>query len=325
MNPAEGMIRTPAAFEPIITEDRRSSILRLLEDRGRHLKGKPRTRGDSPNPLGGRVHDLNCGWPMYRHARRGRWGYKCGLYQNSQAKRCSHNVVGGEVATGFILSCLRQRVLAPTAMAKLEARLREMAAESGDGAARQRKLETVGRNMALAETAEERAATAVVFRELQAEVAKLRAQIQSHRPPEAARPPEREVEAAMAGLDRLASLASSEDQASVGELFRQLDVRLYLGFRATERGSRKINEVGGGVVTFGATPPPSPLYDGPTDRAIIRQKLASGEPVSSVADQVVPRNHLSDPEVNWSANVQRGTCRFWGLRLRLRPQAHGHR
>jgi hypothetical protein len=28
---------------------------------------------------------------------------------------------------------------------------------------------------------------------------------------------------------------------------------------------------------------------------------APGEPVSSVANQVVPRNHRSDPEVNWSA------------------------
>ena len=65
-------------------------------------------------------------------------------------------------------------------------------------------------------------------------------------------------------------------------------------------------------MTFGATPPPSPLYDGPTDRAIIRQKLASGEPVSSVADQVVPRISPSDPEVNWSANVQRGTSRCSG-------------
>ena len=146
------------------------------------------------------------------------------------------------------------------------------AAESGDGVARQRaeadrsklatlerKLATVGRNMALAETTEERAATAGVFRELQAEAAKLRAQINCHRPSEAVRSPEREVEAAMAGLDRLADLAKSEDQTSVSELFRRLEVRLYLRFRAREHGRRKINEVGGGVVTFGATPPPSPL------------------------------------------------------------------
>jgi len=197
------------------------------------------------------------------------------------------------------------------------------AAEVGDGADRrqaeadrsklaalERTLATVGRNMALSETPEERAATAKEFGKLQVEATRLRAQIQSHRPPVAPRAPEREVEAAMAGLGRLAGLADSEeDQASVGELFRNLDVRLYLRFRSAERGRRKINEVGGGVVTFGATPPPSPLYDGPTDRAIIRQKLASGESVTSVADHAVIRVGLSGPEVNWSANVQRGTRR----------------
>jgi len=330
-NPEGEMIRTMASFVPIIPEDRRASILRTLEDRGKHLKGKPRTRKDSPNPLGCRVFDLNCGWPMYRHARRGRWGYQCGLYQNSQAKSCTHNVVAGEAATRFILACLRQRVLAPTAMVKLEARLREMAAaEVGDGADRrqaeadrsklaalERTLATVGRNMALSETPEERAVTAKEFGKLQVEAARLRSQIQGHRPPEAQRAPEREVEVAMAGLGRLEGLADSEeDQASVGELFRSLDVRLYLRFRSAERGRRQINEVGGGVVTFGATPPPSPLYDGPTDRAIIRQKLASGEPVTSVADHAVIRVGLSGPEVNWSANVQRGTSRCSGPRPR---------
>ena len=162
---------------------------------------------------------------MYRHARRGRWGYQCDLYRNSQSKCCSHNVVGGEVATGFILACVRQRVLTPTALAKLEARLREIAAaETGDGAACkraeadrsrlaavERKHAIVGPNLALAETTEEHAATTMVFRELQAEAAKLRVQIQSHRPPEAVRSPEREVEAAMASLDRFGNERLSED------------------------------------------------------------------------------------------------------------------
>jgi len=212
----------------------------------------------------------------------------------------------------------------------LEARLREMAArESGDDAERQRavadrsklaalerKLATVGRNMALAETPEERKATAGIFHEMRSEADKLRLQIQNHRPFEAGRSPEQEVKAAMAGLDRLTDLAKSEDQTSVSELFRQLDVRLFLRFHETERGRRKRNEVRNGVVTFGPTPPPSPLYDGPTDRAIIRKMLAIGEPVSSVADHVVSRVSSPDPEVNWSANVQRGTSRCSGPRPR---------
>ncbi len=327
MNPIEGIIRTPAAFDPVIAKERLDSIQQILDDRGRHLKGKARTRRDSPNPMGGRIYDLNCGWLMYRHARRDQWGYQCGLYQNSQAKCCTHNVVGGETVTSFILGCVRQRVLAPTVLAKLEARLRELAAsESGDGADRQRveadrsklaalekKIATVGRNMALAETAEERAATAGVFGEFQREAAHLRTQIQSHRPTGSERSPEREVEKAMAGLNRLVDLAKLEgDQAAVGELFRQLDVRLYLRFHATKRGRQTINKVNGGVVTFGPTPPPLPLYKGPTDRAIIRQKLATGEPVSSLANNAKPRTFSSDPEAKWSAHVQRGTTKVSG-------------
>jgi len=332
-NPAEGVIRTPATFEPLITEERLESIRGTLEGRGRHLKGKPRTRGDSPNPLGGRVRDLNCGWPMYRHQRRGRWGYQCALYQNSQASCCTHNVVDGEAATRFVLSCLGQRLFAPSAMAKLGTRLREMAAAgSGDDSSRrqaeaeadrsrlatlERNLAKVAQNMALAETPEERSATAVVFGELRVEADKLRARVEAHRPPSPARDPVREVEAALAVLGSLEALASSPgDQADIGELFRRLDVRLYLRFRAAMRGKKTVNEVGGGVVTFGATPPPASMYDGPTDRAIIRQKLASGEPVSLVASPAVPRDLPPGPEVRWSANVQWGTSRCSGPRPR---------
>lgn len=293
LNSEDAVIRTPASFEPVIPSERRDKIMQVLDERGAHLKGKARTRGDSPNPLGGRIFDLNCGWLMYRHARRGRWNYQCGLYQNSHAQACTHNVIGGEATTGFVLSCLRQQVLTPSAKAKLEARLRELAeAETGNKPAQQRaesdrsklaalekKPETVGRNMALAEWPEERTATAAVFRELQLEVNRARAQILSHRPPGPERSSELEVKAALAGLDRLADLVQSEaNHMAIGELFRQLDVRLYLRFRATQRGRQKISVVGGGILTFGSTPPPSPLYDGPTDRAIIRQKLASGSP-----------------------------------------------
>jgi hypothetical protein len=321
-NPPGAVIRTPAGFEPIIPAERRAAILQTLEGRGQHLKGKARTRRGSPNPLGGRIYDLSCGWLMYRHARRGRWGYQCGLYQNSQAKSCSHNVVDGETAAAFVLACLRQRALAPSAMEKLKARLGELAAREAveDPAARQleadwarlakleRQLEVVGRNMALSETAEERRATSRVFAELGAEAGDLRARIEACRPVGGARPAHREVESALAVLDRLSELARSEPgQAGVTELFRRVDARLYLRFHKATRGGRKVREVAGGVLSFGATPPPSPLYDGPTDRAIIHQKLASGEPVSAVAAHVVPESVSSDPDVNWSANVQRGT------------------
>jgi hypothetical protein len=277
--------------------------------------------------------------------------------ENSQARSCAHNVVPGEAATKFVLACLRQRVLSPTALPKLTARLRELAAAEGvedparrrreaceaELAAVERKLATVGRNMALAETPEERQATAAVFRELQESKARLARQLDGIRPAEGVADPEREVEAALAGLGRLHELAvvSEPEGAGLGELFRRVDARLYLRFRAEERGGRTINTPSGGVLTFGSTPPPGPLYQGPTDRAIIRRMLAAGEPVSAPSGHGAPGSSEPGPEVNWSANVQRGTSRCsgpgppWpntpggpgglpsGRRSRKRPGAHG--
>ena len=210
---------------------------------------------------------------------------------------CDHNVIPGEAASRFVLACLRQRVLSPTAMAKLKTRLRELAAAEGDEdpdrrrrealeaelASVERKFATVGRNLALAETPEERQVTAAVFGELRESRSRLERQLEGLRPTKVVSDQEREVEAALAGLDRLHELAvaaASEGEA-IAELFRRVDARLYLRFRAEARGGRTINEPSGGVLTFGSAPPPRPLYEGPTDRAIIRRMLDAGEPVSA--------------------------------------------
>ena len=44
-NPPDGTIRTPASFLPLIPQERHAAIRDILEGRGRHLKGKARTRG----------------------------------------------------------------------------------------------------------------------------------------------------------------------------------------------------------------------------------------------------------------------------------------
>ena len=335
VNDAAGVIRTPADFKAIIPAERHDQICQILEDRGRHLKGKARTRGDSPNALGGRVFDLGCGWPMYRHARRGSWGYQCALYQNSQSQACAHNVVDGERATRFVLACLRQRVLAPSAMAKLRAELERLAAQESGGdpaaarlearraelAAVDKRLATVGRNMALAETPEERSATAAVFADLTAQAERLRDELAAMQARPTGQDAGREVAAALAGRDRLRDFEDPAwgGSASIGELFRRVDARLYLRFRAEPRGRATTQTLDGGVLTFGSTPPPGPLYDGPTDRAIHRARLTAGES-GSTAPGGVPPGPSMEPgqEVNWSANVQRGTSRCSGPRPRGR-------
>jgi hypothetical protein len=325
INPAEKIIKTPSKSEPVIDVERHTRSKEILEQRGKHLKGKARTRGDKPNPLGGRIYDLNCGWPMYRYDRRGRWAYQCGLYQNSQAACCRHNVVQGPAATRFVMACLRQRVLAPTTRAKLEARLHQLAvAESGEDPTRRqmvadqaelasakRKLQTIGRNMALAETAEERAAIASLFKEVKAEEARLERRLSEAKPVMPATEPQREVETAMSVLERLDELATTPDAnfAAITEVFRHTNAKLYLRFWQIEQGKRRLNVPSGGVLTFGSTAPPVSLYEGPTDRAIIQKMLADGQSVSSVPGQGASGRSETGQEVAGSANVQRVTRR----------------
>jgi hypothetical protein len=104
-----------------------------------------------------------------------------------QEGAAEHAPNGARDLSQIRMSCVRQRVLRPDLLAKLELRLREMAraeqaadrpardlAEAGAAAADvDRQLATVARNMALAATEEQRQATAMVFDELQARKRKL--------------------------------------------------------------------------------------------------------------------------------------------------------
>jgi lysozyme family protein len=86
--------------------------------------------------------------------------------------------------------------------------------------------------------------------------------------------PGTDVDAALAVLDQLASLAEEpESLAAVGTLFTRLNARMFFRFAPAQWGRRPVNRVSGGVVTFGATPAPIKLYDGPTGR-----RALSGRP-----------------------------------------------
>jgi hypothetical protein len=141
--------------------------------------------------------------------------------------------------------------------------------------------------MALAETAEQRAAIALVFTEMKAEEVRLEQRLGEVKPVVPIADPEREVAAAMSAFHRLSELADLPDTnyATVSEVFRQTNVKLFLRFREIDVGKRRINIPSGGVLTFGSTAPPVALYDGPTDGAIIRKMLDEGQSVSSVPRQ----------------------------------------
>lgn len=326
-NPDEQRQRTsiPGDRPAVIGPDQRARILAVLAGRRQARKGKPRARGDAPNALGGRIYDMSCGWPMYRYARRGKFCYTCGLYQNSEAARCEHNTVSGPQATRLVVRAVRQLVFTSDRLAKFKDRLRQMAeAERGSdpmAARRQavenhlaklgRQLEAAARNMTLAEDDEQRADMQKVYNGLRSERVRLQADLAALPTAAPDADPEREVEAALAGLARLGDWAADPDtdHKRIAELFARVDAKLYLGFRVATRGKRKLNVPAGGVLTFGTAPPPVPLYQGPVDRPVIKKMIAAGEPVSPILGDVLPGASPSDPDEEWSANGQRVTSR----------------
>ena len=67
-NPASAQIQAPVAvqFEPLLDPSRREQLLATLDARAGSQRGKPRSQDPARNPLGCRIFDLNCTWPMYR-------------------------------------------------------------------------------------------------------------------------------------------------------------------------------------------------------------------------------------------------------------------
>jgi hypothetical protein len=348
-NPEAALITrpSPAAFEPILDPGRHRKLVALLDERGGTQRGKPRSQDPARNPLGGRVFDMNCTWPMYRVPAGGAFRYTCGLYMQSHGQSCAHNHLDGPTAVRFLLSCVRQRVLAPRILVKLEARLTELARrESAESAAAaelrskeaallavRAQLERVERNLALAESPAQFRAVAAQFDRFQGQVRALEAEVGVlRRQADKGEDAETEVAAALALLRRLTEWAAqAEDYAAVGELFRQVNVKLFARFQAVPAKQRVLNKLVGGVVTFGTSAPPVEPYSGPT----ARQKLTSpaapcaagrGDPSSPA----VPKPCGPGQEGESLGNVSRGEprCTFVNeiiglpLVLCVFPQVH---
>jgi hypothetical protein len=322
-NPEETLVRrqAPVTFEPVVEPARQQALVALLDGRAGTQRGKPRSQDPARNPLGCRVFDMSCGWAMYRQPYGGSFRYLCGLYQQSHAERCAHNHVDGPRAVEFVLGCLRQRVLSPRLLARLEERLLQRArreqgadAEAQERAGRQAqlaelkgKLERVNRNLALAETAEQFKAVAAVQKELQGQHDALAALLAQQRRAQAGEAGvQAEVDKALALLRRLMDLAGQEgDYAGIGELFRQVNVRLFLRFGEVQLKKRKVNRVAGGVVTFGSAPPPIRPYEGPTGRRM--NKRPAAEVAAGPGDLTVPSQPVvPGREGDSSGNVNRG-------------------
>ena len=93
----DNQILTAAAkFDPLVDSARHEALLKILDKRGGTQRGKARSRDPNRNPLGGRIVDLNCCWPMYRIPKSDSYQYRCGAYTQSHGAICDHNVVDGD-------------------------------------------------------------------------------------------------------------------------------------------------------------------------------------------------------------------------------------
>lgn len=284
VNPAGDRITAPARFAPPVEPGQVERVIQVLDQRAGTQRGKPRSQDPARNPLGCRVFDCTCGWPLYRQPYNGSFRYTCGLYQQSHGAECDHNTVDGVRATRFLLACISQRVLGPGLRDRLRRRLEEyaqveqtqacpareaIAALEASLAEVQEKRERAEQNMALATTDAQFRAVSKVFDQLREQEQALDGQLQAARQEADAGKniTGADVDAALAVLDRLAPSAEDpENLAAVGTLFTRLNARMFFRFAPAKWGKRTVNRVSGGVVTFGASPPPIKLYDGPTGR-----------------------------------------------------------
>jgi hypothetical protein len=320
-NPEDRRITVPASFDPVVDPEQHRRLIAKLDARAGTQRGKARSRDPANNPLGGQIFDMGCSWPMYRMPYGQTFRYKCGLYLQSHGAQCSHNTVDGPIASRFVLSCIRQRLLSPTFRLKVERRFRELAEketsdQNGDlGLSNSRvqlvhvrsQLTTVANNMALAKTSSQFDAMSTTFDQLKAQEVALQAQVaqgesRSERLPDI----ETEIATAIDIVERLTDLAARSGGLDLaGEAFRLTKARLFLKFEPVQKKRRLLNKVAGGVVVFGDAPDPVQVYRGPTGRrAMCLSSSGNGGPEN--ASQPHESTIGSGSEGNSLRNVSRG-------------------
>lgn len=324
-NPETNQITAHAKFEPVVSPEKLQRLRSKLDKRAGSQKGKPRARTPAANPLGCRVFDLDCTWPMYRVPYSGTFRYSCGQYMQSHGVRCAHNWISGPAAQQFVMACIQQRFAGSKTRERIKRKLEQLAEDRAKGQFGDRelgmkeahlvdigrKLDKVTENMALAETPDQRAATAKVFNAMMAEKKELELAIQELKAKKAEfAGREGEVEKALGLLDRLAERSQNlQESTETVRLFSELDVRLFLRFEPMARGKRTVNTLVGGMLTMGAAPMPIVPYSGPTARKHILPASAATGPAEAcgVGGMTPPREpEEKGREVESLGNVGRG-------------------
>lgn len=274
------LIRVQGKFEPPVNPELVERVTRLLDLRAGTQRGKPRSRDPGQNPLGGRIYDLNCTWPMYRAPYNGTFRYVCGGYLQSHGHQCSYNHVDGIKAARFSLAAIRHYALRPDRLEQLRVKLqqrataesqrlnegKELEAMRGELAATRKKLTVASQNLGLAQTPDQFQAVSRVFDDLKKEEARLLLEVEAlEQRPRSTGTAHVELSAALSTLDKLADLAKDRTNLpALTELFRQLNVQLFVRFQPIKLKKRVESRVAGGVLTLGSANPPVEKYSGAT-------------------------------------------------------------
>ncbi|HTQ40929.1 MAG TPA: recombinase family protein [Pirellulales bacterium] len=314
-------ISAAAHFEPPVNRDRLERLLAKLDERAGSQKGKPRSRDPNNNPLGARIFDMNCSWPMYRSPNGDSFRYCCGQYMQSHGQRCDSNYVLGPAATQFVLGYIRQQVISPRMLSKIENKLRELAARDGyaqkpaSGTSAQKtelatvvaNLDAVKRLKDLPQDEAQRSTMVALAKNLQERHDALVAEIAaSEVEATAVVDTEAEVKKALMLVCQIDKLATdSENLAAVTKLFNLVNARLFLRFVAVRPKKRVVNRICGGIVTFGSAPAPIEIYCGQTSRKHIKNSQTAADAVAP-GEKTLPGSFQSDGKDESIGNVNRG-------------------
>jgi len=292
-NPECDWTIAPAMFQPLTDVARLENLKKSLIERAGTQRGKPRSSDQGNNPLGSRVYDMACGWPMYREPvmEKGEksFRYKCGAYTQSHGAVCEHNHIGGPLAARFVLNSIQQRLASSSLRQLVEKHLRQCAAQEREGKKEpdkrrriaadlsvvQNDLELVTRNLAYARDPVHYDAIIPHLNRLRERESDLSQQLERLNQEVTATPDlEAELQAALGLLNRIAESAErAENHAACGELFQLVNARLFLRFQVAQWGKRTVRKPAAGVLTFGDAPAPVEIYQGKTGRVAIQAAL----------------------------------------------------
>ena len=322
-NGSDQLITASAHGESVVPVEQAEKLIEILDRRGKSQRGKPRSRDPGKSPLGGKVFDLACCWPMYRTPiGKKSFHYTCGYYQQSHGQACAHNHIDGVLLSRFALAAIRQRLLKPGLRERLEARLWlkfQVGSSAKEGICQTKQaqieltelesqLKTATKNLALEKDSVVYAEMRSIVLELQGRRDQLKSEIQrqSAASPE---PPsiEAKVAVALQEFDQLPALADDpENLQAIGELFRRVDVQIYLRFEPVKLTKRVVNRLQNGIITLGAVPPPIQKYSGATSRAQVKETSPCKDEKSPAAPATgLEKSSFADDQAESSGNVNR--------------------